>query len=56
MKNNIDCKKQISQKQSLLKNEIKLPQDIKEATTALKFSTEEMQTANKRTKNKENIH
>jgi hypothetical protein len=35
MKNNIDCKKQILQKQSLLKNEIELPQDIKEATIAL---------------------
>jgi hypothetical protein len=38
MKNNIDCKKQILQKQSLLKNEIKLPQDIKEETTALKLA------------------
>jgi hypothetical protein len=40
MKNNIDCKKQILQKQSLLKKEIKLPQDIKEATTALKLAQE----------------
>jgi hypothetical protein len=35
LKNNIDCTKQIEQKQSLLKKQIKLPQDIKEATTAL---------------------
>jgi hypothetical protein len=31
MKNNIDCRKQISQKQTLLKKEISLPSDIKEA-------------------------
>jgi hypothetical protein len=35
LKNNIDCTKQIKQKQSLLKKQIKLPQDINEATTAL---------------------
>jgi DNA repair exonuclease SbcCD ATPase subunit len=36
MKNNIDCKKQILQKRSLLKEEIRLPTDINEATIALK--------------------
>jgi hypothetical protein len=38
LKNNIDCRKQIAQKQSLLKNEIKIPEDIKEATTALRLA------------------
>jgi 1,2-phenylacetyl-CoA epoxidase PaaB subunit len=38
MRNNIDCKKQILQKQSLLKNEIELPPDIKEAAIALKLA------------------
>jgi hypothetical protein len=32
LKNNIDCTKQIKQKQSLLKKQIKLSQDINEAT------------------------
>jgi hypothetical protein len=36
MKNNIDCTKQILQKQSLLRKEIRLPTDINEATIALK--------------------
>jgi hypothetical protein len=35
LKNNIDCTKQIAQKQALLKKEIELPEDIKEATLAL---------------------
>jgi hypothetical protein len=38
LKNNIDCLKQIAQKQSLLKNEIKIPEDIKEATIALRLA------------------
>jgi hypothetical protein len=38
MKNNIDCKKQISQKQSLLKKERRLSQDIKEASIALSLA------------------
>jgi hypothetical protein len=36
LKNNIDCKKQISQKQSLLKNKIELPLEIREAMLALR--------------------
>jgi hypothetical protein len=36
LKNNIDCTKQIAQKQAMLNNEIKIPQEIKEATTALR--------------------
>jgi hypothetical protein len=35
LKNNIDCTKQIAQKQKMLKNEIEIPKEIKEATTAL---------------------
>jgi hypothetical protein len=35
LKNNIDCSKQIAQKQALLKQEIKLPEDIQKATIAL---------------------
>jgi hypothetical protein len=35
MKNNIDCTKQISHKQALLKNKIRLSTDIKEASIAL---------------------
>jgi hypothetical protein len=38
LKNNIDCSKQIAQKQSLLKKEIKVPNDVKEATEALKIA------------------
>jgi hypothetical protein len=38
MKNNIDCTKQILQKQSLLKNKIRLPSDIKEASIALSLA------------------
>jgi hypothetical protein len=38
MKNNIDCTKQISQKQSLLKNKIGLPLEIKEASMALSLA------------------
>jgi hypothetical protein len=38
MKNNIDCTKQISQKQSLLKNKIVLPPEIKEASMALSLA------------------
>jgi hypothetical protein len=38
LKNNIDCSKQIAQKQSLLKNEIKVPDNIIEATTALRLA------------------
>jgi hypothetical protein len=38
VKNNIDCRKQISQKQTLLKNEIRLPSDIKEALVALSLA------------------
>jgi hypothetical protein len=38
LKNNIDCSKQIAQKQSLLKNEIKVPDNIIEATIALKLA------------------
>jgi hypothetical protein len=38
LKNNIDCSKQIAQKQSLLRNEIKIPEDIKEATIALSLA------------------
>jgi hypothetical protein len=36
LKNNINCKKQIIHKQSLLKKEIELPSEIKEATIALR--------------------
>jgi hypothetical protein len=38
LKNNIDCTKQIAQKQALLKQEIELPEDIKEATLALRIA------------------
>jgi hypothetical protein len=38
LKNNIDCTKQILQKQSLLKKEIGLPTEINEATIALKIA------------------
>jgi hypothetical protein len=38
LKNNMNCTKQIMQKQSLLKNEIKLPPDIQAATTALRIA------------------
>jgi hypothetical protein len=38
MKNNIDCRKQISQKQTMLKKEIRLPTDIKEASIALSLA------------------
>ena len=38
LKNNIDCTKQIAQKQTLLKQEIVLPEDIKEATIALRIA------------------
>jgi hypothetical protein len=38
LKNNIDCSKQIEQKQNLLKNRIKVPEDIKEATIALRLA------------------
>jgi hypothetical protein len=36
LKNNMDCSKQIIQKQSLLQNEIELPPEIKEATIELR--------------------
>jgi hypothetical protein len=36
IKNNIDCSKQIAQKQTLLKNTIQIPTDLKEATIALR--------------------
>jgi hypothetical protein len=38
IKNNLDCTKQIEQKQSLLKNKIKIPTDIHEATIALRLA------------------
>jgi hypothetical protein len=38
LKNNIDCTKQIVQKQSLLKKEIDLPQEITAATIALRIA------------------
>jgi hypothetical protein len=38
LKNNIDCSKQIAQKQSLLKKEIKVPEELKEATLALSIA------------------
>jgi hypothetical protein len=38
LKNNIDCSKQIEQKQNLLKNRTKVPEDIKEATIALRLA------------------
>ena len=38
LKNNIDCTKQIDQKQSLLKNKIVIPDDIKETTIALRLA------------------
>jgi hypothetical protein len=38
MKKSIDCTEQISQKQTLLKNEIRLPSDIKEASIALSLA------------------
>jgi hypothetical protein len=41
LKNNIDCSKQIAQKQSLLKNEIKVPKDLEQATIALRKAQKE---------------
>jgi hypothetical protein len=38
LKNNIDCTKQIAQKQALLKQDIELPEDIKAATLALRIA------------------
>jgi hypothetical protein len=38
LKNNIDCTKQIAQKQSLLKNEIEVPEDLKKASLALSIA------------------
>jgi hypothetical protein len=38
LKNNIDCSKQIAKKQSLLKKEIEVPEDLKEATKALSIA------------------
>jgi hypothetical protein len=38
LKNNIGCSKQIAQKQSLLKKEIEVPEDLKEATIALSIA------------------
>jgi hypothetical protein len=38
LKNNIDCSKQIEQKQNLLKTRIEIPSEIKEATTALRLA------------------
>jgi hypothetical protein len=38
IKNNIDCSKQIEQKQKLLKTRIEIPSEIKEATTALRLA------------------
>jgi hypothetical protein len=38
MNNNINCRKQISQKQTMLKKEIRLPMDIKEASIALSLA------------------
>jgi hypothetical protein len=38
LKNNMDCTKQILQKQSLLNNELELPPEIKEATIALRIA------------------
>jgi TPP-dependent pyruvate/acetoin dehydrogenase alpha subunit len=38
MKNNINCNKRISQKQTMLKKEIRLPTDIKEASIALSLA------------------
>ena len=38
LKNNIDCSKQIRQKQALLKKEIELSNDIKETTIALRIA------------------
>jgi hypothetical protein len=35
LRNNLDCTKQIAQKQALLEQEIKLPEDIREASIAL---------------------
>jgi hypothetical protein len=35
LRNNLNCTKQIAQKQALLKQEIKLPEDIREASIAL---------------------
>jgi hypothetical protein len=44
MKNNIDCMKQISQKQALLKRTIELPLDIKEASIALSLAQKKCRT------------
>jgi hypothetical protein len=56
LKNNIDCTKQIKQKQSLLKKQIKLPQDIKRSNNSTNNSTEKLQKTNKRKQNQENIN
>jgi hypothetical protein len=58
LKNNIDCTKQILQKQSLLKKAIGLPTEINEATIALKLAQRNCRQLIKeqRTKNKENIN
>jgi hypothetical protein len=44
MKNNIDCTKQIAQKQTLLIHKIVLPEDIKAVTIALKIAQKNSQT------------
>jgi hypothetical protein len=44
LKNNIDCTKQIAQKQALLKKVIVLTDDIKETTTALRISQKNCRT------------
>jgi hypothetical protein len=44
LKNNIDCTKQLAQKQAMLKQEITLPTDIIEATIALRISQKNCRT------------
>jgi hypothetical protein len=44
LKNNIDCTKQIAQKQALLKKVIVLTEDIKETTTALRIAQKNCRT------------
>jgi hypothetical protein len=44
LKNNIDCTKQIAQKQALLKKVIVLTEDIKETTTALRVAQKNCRT------------
>jgi hypothetical protein len=44
LRNNLDCTKKIAQKQALLKQDIKLPEDIREASIALTIAQKNCRT------------